>query len=117
MQGREEASSSSKQNIALKCNDQKMIKENGKKIESSSNSSEERDENDDDGEEEEEGQYELLLLLKKKMSVLFLLHPMKMKKIWNLYRRFQRVVNNIRSKDMPIIIIEDTIPTNQKKTK
>jgi len=40
MQGREEASSSSKQNIALKCNDQKMIKENGKKNESSSNSSE-----------------------------------------------------------------------------
>ena len=43
----EQASSSSNQNIALKCNEHKTIKENDKKIESSSNSSEERDEDDD----------------------------------------------------------------------
>jgi hypothetical protein len=78
----EEASSSSKQNIALKCNGHKMIKENGKKKPSQAQTQVKKgDEDEDDGEEEKEDQDEASDRpppMKMKMK-------MKMKKIWNLY--------------------------------
>ena len=99
----QEAPSSSKQNVALTCDEHKKIKKNNK-IESSSSKRQEKYA-DGDGDEEE-------MMVKMKLPHL----PPSMKKVRELINRVKNMINvcKIMSTGMPIII-EDIIFTSQRR--